>query len=333
MKHFHALVAQKEEGTVKLAVKELGQKDLPEGEVLIRVAYSSVNYKDGLASLGNSRVVSCYPIVPGIDLAGIVISSKDRRFQPGDEVIATSYDIGTGRCGGYSEVACVPADYVVPMPEGLTMREAMIIGTAGFTAALSIQRLEDNGLRPGQGPVAVAGATGGVGSHAVSMLAGLGYEVHASTGKAAEHEYLLSLGAAQVLPREALSAADGKPLQKQLWAAAVDPVGGKVTPYLLSTVKYGGSVALSGMTAGNAVSTSVFPFILRGVNLLGIDSVYCPMPVRKHVWQRLASDWKPANLESMINREVGLKEIPQAMEDILASRIHGRVLVNLQKEG
>lgn len=331
MEFFHALVAYKEGENVKLSLKKLGQEDLPEGEILIRVDYSSVNYKDGLASSANSRVVSRYPIVPGIDLAGTVLSSKDSRFHPGDEVIATSYDIGTGRYGGYSEIVCIPADYVVPLPKGLTMREAMILGTAGFTAALSVQRLEDNGLHPGQGLVAVAGATGGVGSHAVSMLAGLGYEVHASTGKKAEHEYLLSLGAAQVLPREAFTAADEKPLRKQLWAAAVDPVGGKVTPYLLSTVKYGGSVALSGMAAGNGVSTSVFPFILRGVNLLGIDSVYCPMPVRERVWQRLAGDWKPAGLESMVNREVGLKELPQALEDILASRIRGRVLVNLQK--
>ncbi|MGG3788899.1 alcohol dehydrogenase catalytic domain-containing protein, partial [Paenibacillus larvae] len=182
MEFFHALVAYKEGENVKLSLKKLGQEDLPEGEILIRVDYSSVNYKDGLASSANGRVVSRYPIVPGIDLAGTVLSSKDSRFHPGDEVIATSYDIGTGRYGGYSEIACIPADYVVPLPKGLTMREAMILGTAGFTAALSVQRLEDNGLHPGQGPVAVAGATGGVGSHAVSMLAGIGYEVHASTG-------------------------------------------------------------------------------------------------------------------------------------------------------
>lgn len=301
---------------------------MPVGDVLIRVAYSSVNYKDGLASTPNGKIVKSYPFVPGIDLAGTVVESQDPRFRQGDEVIVTSYELGVSRYGGFSEYARVPAGWVVPLPTGLTMKEAMAIGTAGFTAGLSVQRLEEHGVTPEKGPVLVTGATGGVGSMAVSMLAKLGYNVAAGTGKTSEHEYLKQLGAREILSREEVSDAS-RPLQKERWAGAVDPVGGKTLAYLLSAVKYGGSVAVSGLTGGTELNTTVFPFILRGVNLLGIDSVYCPMDVRVELWNRLARDLKPANLLDDIGREITLDELPETLASILKGEVRGRTIVRL----
>lgn len=325
---FRALVVDKAEDSFSLEVKELTMEDLPEGEVTVRVAYSSVNYKDGLACIPNGRIVKSYPFVPGIDLAGTVTESRDARFREGDEVIVTGYELGVSHFGGFSEYARVPAEWVVPLPKGLSLKEAMAIGTAGFTAALSIQRLEENGLRPDGGPVIVTGATGGVGSTAVSMLSKLGYHVVASTGKRAEHEYLHTLGAKEILGRDEVTDTS-RPLQKERWAGAVDPVGGKTLAYLLSTTKYGGSVAVSGLTGGSDLVTTVFPFILRGVNLLGIDSVYCPMDVRKKLWERLASDLKPANLLESIGHETTLDGLPAATASILKGEIRGRTIVRL----
>ncbi|MFD0694048.1 acryloyl-CoA reductase [Paenibacillus sp. GCM10027628] len=329
MDSFNALVVDRTKDSFALEVKELRIDDLPAGEVTIRVLYSGINYKDALACSPNGRVVRSYPMVPGIDLAGTVVASTDSRYREGDEVLVTSYELGTGYYGGFSAYARVPADWVVPLPHGLTHREAMILGTAGFTAAISIQRLEENGLRPQQGPVLVRGATGGVGSSSVSMLAALGYEVEASTGKSADHAYLLQLGAKRVLTREELSPETIKPMDKEYWTGAVDPVGGTSLTYVLSKMKYGGSVALSGLTGGNEFPASVFPFILRGVNLLGIDSAYYPMAARKLLWERIATELKPAELEKTVYKEIKLEDVADTAEEVLQGQVRGRVLVRL----
>lgn len=326
---FRALLVEKTDDSFSVGIKKLTLDDLPAGDVTIRVAYSSVNYKDGLASMPNGKIVRSYPFVPGIDLAGTVIKSLDPRFKEGDEVIVTSYELGVSHFGGFSEYARVPAKWVVHLPQGLSLKEAMAIGTAGFTAALSVQRLEENGVRPENGPVVVTGATGGVGSTAVSILAKRGYQVAASTGKTQEHEYLKKLGAAEILNRQDVVDSTGRPLQKELWAGAVDPVGGKTLSYLLSTTKYGGSVAVSGLTGGSELNTTVLPFILRGINLLGIDSVYCPVETRSRLWERLAHDLKPANLLEQIGHETSLEELPTALSTILKGGIRGRTIVQL----
>lgn len=325
---FQALVVDKND-TFSVEVKQITREELPAGEVLIKVAYSSVNYKDGLASIPNGNIVRNYPFIPGIDLSGTVVSSEDSRFQPGQPVIATSYGIGVSHYGGYSQYARIPAEWVIPLPQGLSLREAMIYGTAGFTAAMSIQALEDHGAAPDKGKVLVTGATGGVGGSAVAMLAKLGYQVTASTGRTAEAGYLQELGAGEVISREEVGGDAVKPLDKQLWQAAVDSVGGSPLAAVLSKIAYGGSVAASGLTAGTALPTTVMPFILRGVSLLGIDSVACPAGKRQLIWERMAGDLKPDNLDMLVDREITLTELPAALEDILKSNTRGRVLVRL----
>ncbi|QUL57280.1 acryloyl-CoA reductase [Paenibacillus tritici] len=325
---FQALVVDKTE-PFSVEVKSLSVEDLPAGEVLIKVAYSSVNYKDGLASIPNGNIVRNYPFIPGIDLSGTVVSSTDKRFREGQSVIATSYGIGVSHFGGFSEYARIPADWVVDLPEGLTLREAMIYGTAGFTAALSVQALEAQGMTPGQGKVLVTGATGGVGGAATAILAKLGYQVTASTGRTDEAGYLQALGAAEVISRAEVAGSALKPLDKQQWQAAVDSVGGAPLAAVLSQIAYGGAVAASGLTAGTAVPTTVLPFILRGVSLLGIDSVSCPIGTRTKLWQRMAGDMKPAVLDTLVDREISLNELPAALGDILRSHTRGRVLVRL----
>ncbi|ARD47785.1 acryloyl-CoA reductase [Sporosarcina sp. P33] len=326
--HFRALLVNKDENDFSSTITTLKVDDLPAGDVIIKVAYSSVNYKDGLAATPNGKIVSAYPHVPGIDMAGTIVSSTDSRFQEGDEVIATSYEIGVSHFGGFSEYARVSADWIVPLPEGLSMQEAMAFGTAGFTAALSIQRLEENGVTPDKGSVLVSGATGGVGSFAVSMLAKLGYHVVASTGKETEKEFLYSIGASEVISRQDLQPEKVRPLDKQLWAAAIDPVGGNTLSYIVSTLQYGGSVAVSGLTGGTNVPTTVFPFILRAVNILGIDSVYCPMTTRSALWNRMASDMKPDNLDALTT-EVSLDELPATLSKILEGQAKGRTVLKL----
>ena len=329
MESFKAFMVNKHEDDFTAEVKTVRLEDLPAGDVLIKVAYSSVNYKDGLASIPNGKIVRSYPFIPGIDLAGTVVRSDDSRFKEGDEVIATSYEIGVSHYGGFSEFARIPGDWIVPLPEGLTLKEAMVYGTAGFTAALSVHRLEENGLVPEKGKVLVTGATGGVGSVAVAMLAKRGYQVVASTGKEAEHDYLREIGAAEIISREELVGEKIKPLDKQLWAAAVDPVGGKTLSSILSKLDYNGSVAVSGLTGGTDVPTTVFPFILRGINLLGIDSVYCPMETRKLLWQRMASDLKPEGLLETIQNEVSLEGLPGILSSILKGENRGRTIVKM----
>jgi acrylyl-CoA reductase (NADPH) len=323
------LVDQKTDDDFSVSVRDLSFDKLPDSDVLIKVAYSSVNYKDGLAIIPNGKIVKSYPFVPGIDLAGTVVSSKDKRFKEGDQVIATSYEIGVSHFGGYSEYASIPADWIVPLPEGLTLKESMIYGTAGITAALSIQRLEDNGLTPDKGKVLVTGATGGVGSLAVAMLAKRGYEVVASTGKAAEHDFLHSLGAKEILSRDEVYNGNIKALDRQHWAAAIDPVGGETLAAVLSKIKYGGSVAVSGLTGGGNVPTSVYPFILRGVNLLGIDSVYLPMEQRTQLWNRMATDLKPDTLKIGMKKELTLEELDNNLPIILRGESRGRMIVKL----
>lgn len=329
MQSFDALVVNKQEEQFSVDVQKLTINDLPEGEVLIQVHYSGVNYKDSLASIPNGNIVKNYPFVPGIDLSGVVVSSEDPRFKEGDEVIATSYEIGVSHFGGYSEYARIPAKWVVPLPAGLTLKKAMIIGTAGFTAALSVQRLQDNGVSPEKGKVLVTGATGGVGSFAISILSKLGFEVEASTGKASEQDYLTSLGATSIVPREEVFDGKIRALGKQKWVAAVDPVGGEPLAALLSQIQYGGSVAVSGLTAGGNVPTTVYPFILRGVNLLGIDSVYCDMETRLKVWERLANVYQSENLEEFIQQEVSLAQLPEFLPTLLKAQARGRILVKL----
>ncbi|PLR96915.1 NADPH:quinone oxidoreductase family protein [Bacillus sp. T33-2] len=328
-KPFKAFLVDKSEDNFTAGIKTVVLEDLPAGDVVIKVAYSSVNYKDGLASIPNGKIVRNYPFIPGIDLAGTVVSSADSRFKEGDEVIATSYEIGVSHFGGFSEFARIPAEWIVPLPDGLTLKEAMIYGTAGFTAALSVHRLEQNGLTPEKGKVLVTGATGGVGSIAVSILAKRGYHVVASTGKESEHGYLMEIGAKEIVSREDIYGEKIKPLDKQLWAAAVDPVGGKTLAAALSKLDYNGSAAVSGLTGGTDVQTTVFPFILRGINLLGIDSVYCPMDTRQELWHRMATDLKPEGLLDTIKKEVTLEELPASLDSILKGEARGRTIVKL----
>lgn len=328
MNTFQAMVLDKIGDETKLEVKQLTLEDLPKGDVTIRVAYSSVNFKDGLVAM-QGQFVESYPLVPGIDLAGTVTDSTDERFKPGDEVIVTSYQLGTGHFGGFSEMARVPSEWVVPLPKGLSLKEAMVLGTAGLTAALSVQRLEDNGLEPSQGPVLVAGATGGVGSIAVNILAKRGYEVVASTGKANEEAFLKKLGAKQVINRNDIIDSDQTPIREEKWAGAIDPVGGKTLQYILSTLKYDGSVATCGLTGGIEVSTTVLPYISRGINWLGIDSVEFPMTKRLQVWNRLADDLKPTSLNDELVNEISLKELPSVLANILEGKVRGRTLVKL----
>ncbi|MEH7346721.1 acryloyl-CoA reductase [Bacillus sp. JJ1532] len=326
---FKALVVDKLDNNVSVRVKNLTLNDLQEGDVTIKVAYSSVNYKDGLASIPDGKIISSYPFVPGIDLAGTVVSSSDKRYKEGDEVIATSYEIGITYFGGFSEYARLKADWLVPIPKGLTLKEAMAYGTAGFTAALSVQKLQQSGVTPEQGEVLVTGSTGGVGSLAVAILSKLGYEVVASTGKESEHDYLRRLGAKAVISREEVTPEKIRPLGKQRWAGAIDPVGGKTLAAILSNTNYGGSVAVSGLTGGGNVPTTVFPFILRGVSLIGIDSAYCPMNIRKTLWERMANELKPETLLSDIGQEITLEELPNTLNDILKGQLRGRTVVRV----
>ncbi|MFC2947452.1 acrylyl-CoA reductase family protein [Virgibacillus sediminis] len=328
MDQFQALVLEKGSEGTQLGMKQCDKSDLPEGEVTIQVAYSSINYKDALVGIQH-QLAETFPLVPGIDLAGTIIHTETPEFSEGDEVIVTSYGLGTSHWGGYSELARVPKEWVVPLPEGLSLKEAMILGTAGLTAGLSIQRLEDNGLHPEQGTVLVAGATGGVGSLAVDMLSKKGYRVAASTGKAAEEDYLKNLGAAEIIGRKEIIDTDGTPTRKKQWAGAVDPVGGNTLQYILSSLESGGSVATSGMVGGVKISTTVLPFIGRGVNWLGIDSVQCPMKLRRKVWNRLSDDLKPVSLDKDIVNEVSLEDVPYVLEDILESKVRGRTIVKL----
>ncbi len=311
----------------RLELGSLPVADLGDGDVVVAVSWSSVNYKDGLASRKDGRVARIDPLVPGIDLAGTVVDPGGSGLAEGQSVLVHGYDLGVAHHGGYAEYARVPAGWVVPLPDGLTQRQAMTLGTAGFTAALSVVALEDHGLVPGAGPVLVTGATGGVGSVAVAVLAGRGHEVTAVTGKAEAADWLRSIGAADVVDRSVLDAS--KPLQRETWAGAVDCVGGEALAAVIASLRYGAAVAASGNTGGTAVPTSVFPFILRGVSLLGIDSVKCPIERRREVWARLAGDLRPSTLDDLATDEVSLADVPGALGRILDGGARGRTLVRV----
>lgn len=331
MNSFNALVADKIDENTEMRIKEMQVDELTEGEVLIDVHYSSVNYKDGMvAAMG--QIADEFPIIPGIDLAGEVIESSDDRYKKGDPVIATSYKIGTGIPGGFSQLARIPADWIVPLPEGMTLKESMELGTAGLTAGISIKKLESVGVIPENGPVLVAGATGGTGSLSVNMLAVLGYEVVASTGSMDEAEYLKSIGASKVIHRDEVANQDVKPVGKPEYQAAIDPVGGKTTEYIIKHIQPEGALATFGLVAGIEVNTTVLPFIGRGIHWVGADSVNYPMKLRKEVWKRLASDLKPDILNKEVVNEVSLDELPEVLHDIIDGKVKGRTIVNLKSQ-
>ena len=330
MDNFQALVARKNDDRIDCAVETLEESELPPGEVTIRVAYSSVNFKDALAVTPNGGVVRDYPIVPGIDLTGEVVESQSPDFTVGDAVLAHGYEIGTGRHGGYAEYARLPADWVVALGP-LSPRDGAAIGTAGFTAAMSVQALIDWGIKPDDGPIVVTGATGGVGSVSIDLLAAAGYEVVASTGKADAADRLKALGAADVigrLPED--SDAKPRPLAKTRWAGAVDCVGGKTLADVLSTLRYGGAVAASGLTGGPGLSTTVMPFILRGVSLLGMDSVQTPIGRRRALWEKLGSSLHPQHLSDITN-DVDIKDVVGVLDEVRAGRYSGRAVVKVAR--
>jgi putative YhdH/YhfP family quinone oxidoreductase len=328
MDPFKAYLVEQQDGKIAGRFVQFSPDQFDRGEVTLRVAYSSVNYKDALAATGAGKIIRRYPCVGGIDMAGTVVESADGRFKPGDQVIATSYDIGVAHHGGYAEYGRVPADWVVPLPAGMSLYESMALGTAGFTAALGIVRMEDNGLAPANGPVIVTGATGGVGSLAIDMLARLGYAVTALTGKEAETGYLKGLGAAEVMLRSGLDLSKIRPLDRALWAGAVDNLGGDVLAWIASTMKQNGTIASIGLAASMSLNTTVAPFILRGASLLGIDSGYCDMPLRRRVWERLAGDLRPPHLAEL-TRTVGFDALPGLFDEFLQGRARGRVVVDI----
>jgi putative YhdH/YhfP family quinone oxidoreductase len=324
---FPAFVARKNaDGQVATRVERLAVGDLPAGEVLIRVAYSSLNYKDALASQGHPGVVRQLPHVPGIDCAGTVEESGSPQYKPGDKVIITGYELGSGHWGGYSELVRVPAEWIVPLPTGLTLRETMIYGTAGFTAAQCVAAIVARGIEPKRGPVVVTGSTGGVGSIAVAILAKLGYEVEAVTGKAEHHDWLRKLGAHTILGREEIADDTDRPLLRSRWAAAVDTAGGKPLATILRSTQHRGCVSACGLVAGTELHTTVYPFILRGVTLAGIDSANCPQPERLEMWRKLSGPWHVSQLGSLAD-EITFDELPDRIEMILAGQIVGRTIV------
>ncbi len=326
---FNALVLEQEEGKTLAAIKQLDMSDLPDEDVLIEVTYSSLNYKDGLAVTGTGKIVHSFPMVPGIDLAGVVKESRDPGFQPGDQVIMTGWSVGERYWGGYSQYARMKPEWLVKMPQGMDAAKAMSIGTAGLTAMLCVMALEEGGITPDKGTVVVTGAAGGVGSVAVAILSKLGYKVAAVTGRESTHEYLRGLGATELLSREEM-AEKARPLEKQRWAGAIDTVGDTILARLLAETDYRGVVAACGLAGGYKLPSTVMPFILRNVRLQGVDSVLCPVDIRSAAWNRLLTDL-PANALGEISNVIGLAELPQAAADIVAGKIQGRTLVDPNK--
>lgn len=328
MAGFKALRIFNEDGKVASRIVDMTVDELDAGEVVIRTEYSSINYKDALAATGAGKIIRRFPCVGGIDGAGIVESSTAPAFKPGDAVIANSYDVGVAHDGGYAGRMRIPSAWLVPLPAGLTTFEAMALGVAGFTAGLAVVRMEANGLKPANGPVIVNGATGGVGSVAIDILAGLGYHVVALTGKEAETDYLKSLGAKEVMLRSSIDLAKIRPLDRSLWAGAVDNLGGDVLSWMTSTMQIGAPIASIGLAASHVYNTTVMPFILRGVTLCGIDSVNCPMAQRRAVWHRLATDMKPRHLAEM-TRTIGFDDLPAAFDAFVKGQVRGRTVVKI----
>ena len=327
---FNALVVNKDEesGKTSAAVEQISTDQLPEGNVVVNVEYSTVNYKDGLCIGPGGGLVREYPHVPGIDFAGTVESSDDARYNAGDSVVLTGWRVGEVHWGGYAQKARVNADWLVPLPSGLSSRQAMAVGTAGFTAMLAVMALEDHGLKPDQGPVLVTGAAGGVGSVATAILENLGYEVAAVTGRPETEDYLRGLGATLIVPREDINETVKRPLERETWAGCVDAVGGDMLARILGQMKYGGSVSAVGLAGGAGLPATVIPFLLRGVNLLGIDSVMQPYDNRLRAWERIAKDLPMDKLEAMIHPAT-LGDLPALGKDILKGQVKGRVVVDV----
>jgi len=325
---FKALLLEEADGKVTSKITDLEEGQLPDGDVLVRVTHSSLNYKDGMILMGLGRLVRTYPHVPGVDMAGVVEESASPGFKAGDEVLLTGYRYGEVWWGGYAEKTRVPADWLVRMPKGLTAERAMAIGTAGFTSMQSVIALEAHGLEPSKGTVLVTGATGGLGSVAVAILANLGYTVAASTGKADTHDYLKDLGAAQIVDRAELASAPERPMLTSRWAGCIDSVGGDTLAHVLAEMDYGASIAACGLAGGNKLATTVVPFLLRAVNLLGIDSVQCPRPLREEVWRRVTGDLPMDKLDKAIVR-ARLEDLPKLAGTILKGGVKGRTVVEI----
>ncbi|MGH8566566.1 MAG: oxidoreductase [Gammaproteobacteria bacterium] len=328
MSTFRAFRVHREADTTRGHVERIDLHDLSPGDVVIDAAYSSVNYKDALGATRAGKILTRFPLVAGVDVAGAVESSEDPRFRPGDRVLVTGYEFGTGHDGGYAERVRVPAEWVVPVPSGLSLREAMALGSAGLTVAMCVKRFEDNGQAPSQGPILVTGASGGVGSLSVDVLSGLGYEVVAVTGKSGARAYLERLGAARILDRHAIDLGS-RPLEKAEWAGAIDNVGGDVLAWLTRTTRSLGNICSVGLCAGSALHTTVMPFILRGVGLLGITSAGCPTALRHLLWRRLGTDLRPRHLDEIAATEIGLDDLPRVFEAILKGEVTGRTVVEI----
>lgn len=331
MTKFQAFRVHQEDDKAVGRLESLTVDDLDQGEVLIKTAYSAVNYKDALAGTGAGKILRHFPCIAGVDVSGKVVESEDKRFKEGDSVLVTGYEFGVDHDGGYSEYVRVPAEWVVPLPDSMSLFDAMAIGTAGFTAALCVQRLEDNNQSPDIGQFIVTGATGGVGGFAVDIMASLGYEVVALTGKSDNNELLTGLGATHVMDRHTLKL-DGPPLEKGQWGGAIDNVGGDILAWLTRTTKPWGNIAAVGLAGGYKLNTTVMPFILRGVSLLGINSQGCPTPLRHHLWDRLASDLAPKNLDKIVTNRIGLEGLPDVFEKMLAGKTIGRTVVSINPE-
>lgn len=330
--HYQALlVTEVADKNYSTAVTTLDTDALPDGEVLIEVAYSSVNYKDALSASGNKGVTRNYPHTPGIDAAGKVVESQVDSLQPGDEVIVTGYDLGMNTAGGFGQYIRVPAAWVVSKPEGWSLRDSMALGTAGLTAALCVDKLLRAGLQADHGPVLVSGATGGVGSLAVALLARQGFSVTASTGKPDAADWLRELGADEVIDRQELAAESSRPLLKERWAGAIDVAGGATLFNIIKSLRYGGSVAACGLVHSPGFTATVLPFILRGVNLLGVDSVELPLATKQAMWERLAGEWQLAGLDSMV-KEISLEQLGDSLEQVLSGKAQGRYLLNLHAQ-
>jgi len=328
MNPFKALRIHATDDGVEVKLEELTLDDLNAGEVVIKTAWSCVNYKDALAVSGAGKILRTSPLVGGIDVAGVIESSTDDRYKEGDEVLVTSAALSETRDGGFAEYARLAADDVIPLPAGFSLRDTMALGTAGFTAALAVLRMEHNGQRPEQGPIAVSGATGGVGSVVIDLLAGRGYEVHAISSKTNAVDYLRELGAAEVLSPADLDMGT-RPMERAVWGGAVDNLGGDMLSWFTRSTKYGGNVASIGLAASIKLETTVMPFILRGVNLLGINAVDTPRDLRLTVWEHLATDLKPRHLERIVNGEIGLEDITGCVQDWLDGKVTGRKLVRI----
>ena len=328
MTDFRVFRVYQEDGNIQGKLERANVDDLSPGDVVIKVAYSSVNYKDALAATGAGTIIRRFPLIAGIDAAGYIVSSDNKDFKEGDAVLVTGYDFGTSHDGGYAEVARVPAEWVIPLPDNMSPKQAMSIGTAGFTVALCVKRLEENLQKPEDGPFVITGASGGVGNFAVDILSGLGYEVVAVTGKKNEKDKLLALGASSVIDRNEIDLS-GSTLEKGLWGGAIDSVGGELLAWLIRTTRPWGNIASVGMAGGTHLNTTVMPFILRGVSLLGITSSGCPTEIRHQLWHHLATDLAPAHIDDIVTRDAGLEDLPEIFSTLLAGTSTGRTIIKI----